>query len=232
MASGGSLSDDSDDVLEFGLEDDDVTLPLRIAAHMHVLARREQRRVAQRVEEARASARDLDDSSGSKAYGNSSSGGSSSSSGGSSGGDDAETSTADDDDDDDDYCPPLPVPDEDDEEDDAPPFITSAPVEKRTHSNHALAQQSEKAETSDCDSEGSASDQSEQSEQYVYEKTTESPTPSPKLTDRRIRNIEEAKALAAKADLLISRGEFDGAERVLARAERTEVKAGLIDDVS
>eukprot|EP01043_Picozoa_sp_COSAG02_P020767 COSAG02_NODE_1032_length_15073_cov_6.097970_5_plen_1742_part_00 len=202
LRSGGVLSDDSDDELELGLEDDDVALPLRIATHMHVLARREQRRVAQRVEEARVSTHVLDEPSGTEADSSSSS----------SYGDDAETST---DDDDDDYCPPLPVIDQDDEGDDVPPAITSALVEKRKHPNHALMHQSEQSD-----------------EKLVHAKTSQSPTTSPKPTNGRNRRLQEVEALTAKADFLISSGDFDAAERVLARAERSEVKAGLLDGIS
>lgn len=43
---------------------------------------------------------------------------------------------------------------------------------------------------------------------------------------------KEAKSLAAQADRLIARGEFDKAERLLAQAERRERKAGLTGDDS
>eukprot|EP01043_Picozoa_sp_COSAG02_P010243 COSAG02_NODE_356_length_23978_cov_7.868504_17_plen_204_part_00 len=39
--------------------------------------------------------------------------------------------------------------------------------------------------------------------------------------------VEEARSLAAQADRLIASGDLDGAERLLAEAERAEVEAGL-----
>lgn len=56
LRSGGDVSDDSDDELELGFDEDDneVLLPLRVATHIHAMARREQLRVAERVEQARA----------------------------------------------------------------------------------------------------------------------------------------------------------------------------------
>lgn len=44
--------------------------------------------------------------------------------------------------------------------------------------------------------------------------------------------VDVVKSLAAKADRLIALGDFDGAERLLADAEKAEVAAGLAVDVT